>query len=108
MKIKSEDVTVVERNTMVLDGDEAGLVVKPDGTMDLYFPDHEEGDPATATALLVVALARYVTNHVDHLMAIVDEVGDIAKELEKLENESVTGDTKEASDEEGTGEETTD
>ena len=94
-KISDVTLAVTEgREVIVLKDTQAAIVFNDEGTLDLYFPNPEnDEEPAGAGAILCITVARSVAEEEGFWIKRLDEVFDIAEELE--ENDSVSSDTEE-------------
>jgi len=117
-KYKEEQMSneISVRNTIVLKEDQAALVIKDDGTIDLVFPESEQEERMSSPAdLMAVALGYLIVTEPELLMDAVDYVTEHADALEEheiedtIDDEELLNETVEAmNNEQGTGEETTD
>ena len=82
------------KSVIVLEETQAGMVFNDDGSIELYFPDVEDEDaPAGPGALMCVTVARSVAEDSEFWLKRLDDVFDIAEELE-----AVSSDTEEDTD----------
>ena len=83
-------------NTIVRGDEEAAIVFKNDGTMDIYMPDFKADDDREATAALIATAVAAMVVHGDEALHFwVDRVSEECKELEK---EGVSSDTDDSLD----------
>ena len=76
---------------IVMGPEDAGIVFKNDGSMDIYMPEFKPDDDKEATAaLLATAVTKLVADGHQVLFDTIDEVG---KECDRLQAEEAKDDT---------------